>query len=69
LDAAAQDLSEIPYYFTVDEVAKMLKRNPHSVLQTVEVLRAVGFQASVTPLNSAGFKTNAGLGEILRLLR
>lgn len=69
ITAAAQDLSKIPYYFTVDEVAKMLKRNPHSVLQTVEVLRAAGFQASVTPLNSGGFKTNAGLEEILRLLR
>jgi tRNA (guanine26-N2/guanine27-N2)-dimethyltransferase len=68
IDTSLSELSTIPYYFTVDEVAKSMKRNPLSVTQTIENLRLSGFLASGTPLNTTGFKTNATIEEIRRVM-
>jgi tRNA (guanine26-N2/guanine27-N2)-dimethyltransferase len=69
LEAAQDELSEIPYYFKADEISSKNRTNPHSVLGIVEKLRSSGFAASRTALNPGGFKTNARLDQILSTLK
>ena len=69
LEAAQDELSEIPYYFKADEISSKNRTNPHSVLGILEKLRSSGFTASRTALNPGGFKTNARLDQILSALK
>ncbi len=69
LDAALDELDDVPYYFKGDEISSKLKTNPHSISTIVEKLRAAGYKASKTPLNSGAFKTNARLDQIISLFR
>ena len=69
LEAAQDELSEIPYYFKADEISSKNRTNPHSVLGILEKLRSSGFTASRTALNPGGFKTDARLDQILSTLK
>jgi tRNA (guanine26-N2/guanine27-N2)-dimethyltransferase len=69
LDAAAEEASEIPYYFRADEISSKLRTNPHSVQKIIEKLRSAGFVASKAALNTGAFKTNARVDEILKILK
>ena len=69
LEAAQDEISEIPYYFRADEISAKNRTNPHSVAGIVEKLRSSGYAASRTALNPGGFKTNARLDQILATLR
>jgi tRNA G26 N,N-dimethylase Trm1 len=60
---------DIPYYFIVDEIASKLKTSPQSVENIIRKLLAAGYRASTTSLSTRGVKTNAGISEIIRLLR
>lgn len=68
LDAAADEI-DVPYYFRADEISSMLKTNPHSVARIIEKLRAAGHRASKASLNPGGFKTDAGVDQILQVLK
>jgi tRNA (guanine26-N2/guanine27-N2)-dimethyltransferase len=69
LDAALDELSEIPYYFKADEISEKNRTNPHSVQKIIEILRSAGHVASRTALNPGAFKTGARLDEILSVLK
>jgi tRNA G26 N,N-dimethylase Trm1 len=68
LEAAAEEASEIPYYFRADEISSKLKSNTHSVQRILEKLHAAGFVASKTALNTSAFKTDARINSILDVL-
>ncbi|HZB79678.1 MAG TPA: tRNA (guanine(10)-N(2))-dimethyltransferase [Nitrososphaera sp.] len=68
LVAAAEESSEIPYYFRADEISSKLKSNTLSVDRIIEKLHAAGFVASKTALNTSAFKTNARIDSILDVL-
>ena len=69
LEAAQDEISEIPYYFKSDEISAKNRTNPHSLLKIIEKLRSSGFAASRTALNPGGFKTDARLDQILSTLK
>jgi tRNA (guanine26-N2/guanine27-N2)-dimethyltransferase len=69
LDLAVEEASEIPYYFRGDEISERLRTNPHSIPKIIEKLRAVGFAASKTALNTGAFKTDARIDQILAALK
>jgi tRNA (guanine26-N2/guanine27-N2)-dimethyltransferase len=69
LDAAQDEISEIPYYFKSDEISAKNRTNPHSLPRIIEKLRSSGFAASRTALNPGGFKTDARLDQILSTLK
>jgi tRNA (guanine26-N2/guanine27-N2)-dimethyltransferase len=69
LDAAAEERSDIPYYFRADEISARMKTNPHSVQRIIDKLRAAGFAASRASLNPGAFKTDARLDQILQTLK
>lgn len=69
LDVAAEEASDIPYYFRADEISAKLKTNPHSVQKIIEKLQSAGFAASKATLNTGAFKTDARIDQILNLLK
>jgi tRNA (guanine26-N2/guanine27-N2)-dimethyltransferase len=68
LEAAAEEASEIPYYFRADEISAKLKTNTHSVESVIEKLRTAGFVGSKASLNTSAFKTDARIDTILNVL-
>jgi len=69
LSTCFEENDDIPYYFITDEIAAKLKTSPQSVAKVIERLSRSGYRASKTSLDKRGFKTDAGIKEILRLLR
>ena len=69
LDAAAVEVSGIPYYFRADEISAKLKTNPHSPQEIIEKLQSTGFVASKAALNTGAFKTDARIDQILNVLK
>jgi tRNA (guanine26-N2/guanine27-N2)-dimethyltransferase len=69
LDVAAEEASEIPYYFRADEISAKLRTNPHSVQKIIEKLQSAGFAASKAALNPGAFKTDARIDQILAVLK
>lgn len=69
LDVAAEEASEIPYYFRADEISAKLRTNPHSVQKIIEKLQSAGFAASKAALNPSAFKTDARIDQILAVLK
>jgi tRNA (guanine26-N2/guanine27-N2)-dimethyltransferase len=68
LEAAEEEVSEIPYYFRADEISAKLKTSTHSLHRVIEKLRAAGFVGSKTSLNTSAFKTDARIDTILDVL-
>ncbi|MGI0024102.1 MAG: tRNA (guanine(10)-N(2))-dimethyltransferase, partial [Nitrososphaera sp.] len=68
LDAAADEISDIPYYFRADEISAKMKRNPSPVLAIIGKLKSAGFAASRAALNPGSFKTNARIDQIVEVL-
>ena len=69
LEAAAEEASNIPYYYKADEISAKLRTNPHPVLKVIEKLQSAGFVASKTALNPGAFKTDARIDQILKVLK
>lgn len=60
--------AEMPgMYFTIDEIASMMKISPPKLEKAIEKLQKDGFLASPTSLNSTGFRTNAQINEIIEI--
>ncbi|MGE5705758.1 MAG: tRNA (guanine(10)-N(2))-dimethyltransferase [Nitrososphaerales archaeon] len=64
-----QELDDIPYYFSLDEIGSMLRTSPIKLMELIEKLSLSGFNASRTIFRPTGFKTNASIHEILSLLK
>ena len=55
----AEEEAELPAtYYTLDEIASMIKSAPLKLNEAVERLRAQGYKASMTSLNPGGFRTD-----------
>ena len=62
------ELDAIPFYYVNDEIGKMTKKNVMSVTKIIEKLKINGYQSSKTVFAPNGFKTNASITEIKKLL-
>ncbi len=65
---ALSELDAIPFYYVNDEIGKVMKKNVMSVTKIIETLRIGGYQSSKTIFAPNGFKTNASITEIKKLL-
>ena len=54
-------------YFTLDEIASMMKVSPLKLEKAVSKLESNGFTASPTSLNYTGFRTSARIDEIVKV--
>ena len=60
--------SEMPAcYYTLDEIAQMLKSAPIPLEQIISRLQQNGFSASPTSFNPTGFRTNCKIDKIKEL--
>ena len=57
-----------PTYYTLDEIASITKSAPLALDKAIKKLQNSGYNASKTSLNPTGFRTNAKIDEICRLL-
>ncbi|MGH9974767.1 MAG: hypothetical protein ACRD8Z_02880 [Nitrososphaeraceae archaeon] len=68
LDIARLELDDLPYYYTIDEVGSALKTSPPPMNSILERIIQGGFRGSRTSFRPTGFKTNASMEEIKKLL-
>jgi tRNA (guanine26-N2/guanine27-N2)-dimethyltransferase len=62
------DETEMPeFYFTLDEIAKRVKKSPPKLEKIIINLKEKGFTSSVTAFNPTGFRTNANINEIIEI--
>jgi tRNA (guanine26-N2/guanine27-N2)-dimethyltransferase len=64
-----EELDNIPYYFSVDEIGSMLKASPKKLNEIIEKIVGSGYLASRTIFRSTGLKTNASMSDILSILK
>ena len=64
-----QELDNIPYYFSVDEIGSMLKSSPKKLNEIIDKIVSSGYLASKTIFRSTGLKTNASMADILSILK
>jgi tRNA (guanine26-N2/guanine27-N2)-dimethyltransferase len=64
-----EELDDIPFYFLSDEIASRLRTNPNPLGKIIERLHSIGYRASRSSLDPNGFKTDAGIDQILDLLK
>jgi tRNA (guanine26-N2/guanine27-N2)-dimethyltransferase len=68
LHIAELELDDHPYYYTIDEVGSALKTSPPPMNTILERIIQGGFRGSRTSFRPTGFKTNASMKEIKKLL-
>jgi tRNA (guanine26-N2/guanine27-N2)-dimethyltransferase len=68
LHLAILELDDQPYYYTIDEVGSALKTSPPPMNTILERITQGGFCGSRTSFRPTGFKTNASMEEIKKLL-
>ena len=62
--------AELPAtYYTLDEIASMMKTAPMKLIDAVEELKSQGFNASMTSLNPGGFRTDCEINEIIQIFQ
>lgn len=60
--------SEMPgTYYTIDEIASMMKASPPKLEKAIASLRENNFLSSATVFNPTGFRTDANIGEIIKI--
>jgi tRNA (guanine26-N2/guanine27-N2)-dimethyltransferase len=60
--------SEMPAcYYTLDEIAEILRRSPIPLQEIISRLQENGFSASPTSFNPTGFRTNCTMDKIKEL--
>lgn len=68
-DISIDELDDIPYYFSVDEIGSMLKTSPKKLSQIIEEIICSGYRASRTIFRPTGLKTTASMSDILYILK
>jgi len=62
--------SEMPAtYYTLDEIASKMKRSPPKLESLIENLQKNNFVSSVTAFNPTGFRTDAKINEIKKIIQ
>jgi len=64
LDKSILESKLPPAYFTLDEIASMMKTAPLKLEKMLKKIKEIGYNASVTSLNPNGFRTNCSIKEI-----
>ncbi len=54
-------------YFTVDEIASLMKSSPPKLEKVISNLKENGFRSSITAFSPTGFRTNANIKEIMKI--
>jgi len=54
-------------YYTIDEIASMMKASPPKLEKAIASLRENNFLSSATVFNPTGFRTDANIGEIIKI--
>jgi len=62
-------LTDTPLYYTLDEISRILKMRPISIQDMISMLKANGFKASRTSLAFKGFRTDASIDDILKIIK
>ena len=66
----AEEETELPAtYYTLDEIASMIKSAPLKLNEAIERLRAQGYKASMTSLNPGGFRTDCEIDKITQIFQ
>ena len=66
----SKEEAELPAtYYTLDEIASMIKSAPLKLSDAVERLRTQGYKASMTSLNPGGFRTDCEIDKITQLFQ
>jgi tRNA (guanine26-N2/guanine27-N2)-dimethyltransferase len=65
---ALEELDDYPFHYINDEIGKSLKKNVISVATIIDILKKNGFLSSKTVFATNGFKTNASLNDMKKLL-
>jgi len=68
-EISVEELDDIPYYFSVDEIGSMLKTSPKKLSQIIEEIICSGYRASRTIFRPTGLKTTASMSDILYILK
>lgn len=68
-DISIEELDDMPYYFSVDEIGSMLKTSPKKLSQVIEEIICSGYRASRTIFRPTGLKTTASMSDILYILK
>src|SRR5215207_5091137 len=68
-DISIEELDDMPYYFSVDEIGSMLKTSPKKLSQIIEKIICSGYRASRTIFRPTGLKTTASMSDILYILK
>ena len=68
-DISIDELDDIPYYFTVDEIGSMLRTSPKKLSKIIEEIICSGYRASRTIFRPTGLKTTASMSDILSILK
>ena len=58
-----------PTYYTLDEIASMIKSAPLKLTDAVQRLKSQGYNASMTSLNPGGFRTDCEIDEIIQIFQ
>ena len=62
--------AELPAtYYTLDEIASMIKSAPLKLSDAVERIRSQGYKASMTSLNPSGFRTDCEIDRITQIFQ
>ncbi len=69
LNIARDELTDTPLYYTLDEISRLLKMRPISIQDMISMLKANGFKASRTSLAFKGFRTDASIDDILKIIK
>ena len=56
-------------YYTLDEIASMIKSAPLKLRDAVDRLKSQGFKASMTSLNPGGFRTDCEIDKIIQIFQ
>ena len=66
----SEEEAELPAtYYTLDEIASMIKSAPLKLNDAIERLRSHGYKASMTSLNPGGFRTDCEIDKITQIFQ
>jgi len=68
LGILSDELLQPPYFYHTDDIARTFRVEPPRTAAAVDVLREQGFKASLVHYDTKGFRTDAGLKDLRKVL-